>query len=112
MVHSGFMTDAGKFVSATAESVVVDTMAGAVTIAKNDIDRVVVFRSRGERVHADLLKGGIAAGLTAAALFPPPATLSRPHYIVPAASTAVNGAALGFTGYFTGRYKRIYRRKQ
>lgn len=111
MVHSGFVTDAGKFVSATSDAVVLDTRAGAVTVAKGDIDDVLVYRSHGERVHSGLLKGGIAAGLTAALLFPLSAGLAHPTYAAPAAATASNGASVGLVGYLFGRTKRIYRRK-
>src|SRR5260370_849777 len=78
MVRSGFVTDAGRFVSATADAVVVETRAGKSTIGKDEIDDVIVYRSQKDRTHRALLWGGIAAGGTAAAFFPLTARLANP----------------------------------
>jgi hypothetical protein len=112
LVRAGFVTDAGKFVSATADAVTVDTQTGRFTVRKNDVDDVLVFRSRSERVHRALLIGGVAAGATAAAFFPLFSTLAHPDYAIPAITTAGNGASFGLVGFRTGLTKRIYRRTQ
>jgi hypothetical protein len=110
LVKSGFVSDAGKFVRSTPDSVLIDTRAGQVTVAKDDIDEVLVFRSRPNRVRSGLLWGGVAAGVTAAAMFPMFAGLSSPNYVVPSTMTAANGASFGLGGYMRGKTKRIYRR--
>lgn len=109
MVRSGFVTDAGKFISAGADSVTVEMQTGQVTVRKADVDEVFVIRSHAERVHRGLLIGGIAAGATAAALFPLNATFAHPEYAFPSAMTAGNGVTFGLMGS-RNRFKRIYRR--
>jgi hypothetical protein len=109
MVRSGFVTNAGKFVRASADAVTVETQSGQVTVQKADVDDVYVFRSHAERVHKGLLFGGVAAAATAATFFPLTATLVHPSYIVPSVVTASNGVTLGLVGS-RNRVKRIYRR--
>jgi hypothetical protein len=110
LVVSGFVTDAGKFVRSTTDSLSIETRAGEVTLAKDDIDEVVVFRSRTDRIRSGLLWGGVAAAATAAVLFPMTARLSNPHYGASSAVTASNGAAIGVGRYVSSKTKRIYRR--
>lgn len=110
LVISGFVTDAGKFISSTHDSVLVDTRAGQVKVAKDDIDEIFVFRSRTERVRSGLVWGGVAAGATAAAMFPTFARFSNPNFAAPAMFTVSNGASLGVLRYQTAKMKRIYRR--
>ena len=110
LLKSGFVTDAGKFVRSTSDSVSIDTRSGQVTVAKDDIDEVFVFRSRSERARKGLLWGGVAAAATAAALFPIAANLSRPNFVAPSILTASNGASVGLGSYWGGKTKRIYRR--
>ncbi len=43
LVKSGFVTDAGTFVRSASDSVSIHTRNGQVTIAKDDIDEVIVF---------------------------------------------------------------------
>lgn len=110
MVRSGFVTDAGKFVRASADDVTVQTQTSQVTVKRSDVDEVYVFRSHAERVHRGLLFGGIAAGVSAAAFFPLFATLAHPSYVIPAVTTASDGVSFGLVGSLN-RYKRIYRRE-
>jgi hypothetical protein len=109
MVSSGFVTNAGKFVHASADEVTFQTQTVEVTVQKADVDQVYAMRSKAERVHRGLLFGGVAAGVAAAAMFPLASTIVRPNYVVPSVLTASNGASFGFTGYLS-RAKRIYRR--
>ena len=109
MVRSGFVTNAGKFVRATADAVTVETQSGQVTVQKADVDDVYVFRSHVERVHKGLLFGGVAAAATAATFFPLTATFVHPSYIAPSVFTASNGVTFGLVGS-RNRVKRIYRR--
>ena len=55
LVKSGFVTDAGTFVRSASDSVSIHTRNGQVTIAKDDIDEVIVFRSRSDRTRKGLL---------------------------------------------------------
>jgi hypothetical protein len=112
LVRTGFVVDAGKFVSATPDSVVVQTQTGPVTVAKSDVDEVLVFRSAHDRVTSGLIWGGVAAGATAAVFFPLTATMTHPNYGLAALVTASNGAVLGLGHGIFVRTKRIYRRKQ
>lgn len=109
MIRSGFVTDAGKFVGATADAVTVQTQTGQVTVQKTDVDDVYVFRSHAERVHRGLLIGGIAAGVSAAAFFPLTSTFIHPNYAVPSVLAAGDGISFGLIGS-RNRFKRIYRR--
>ncbi|HLH19427.1 MAG TPA: hypothetical protein VKX45_19550 [Bryobacteraceae bacterium] len=109
MVTSGFVTNAGKFVRASADAVTLETQTGQVTVQKADVDDVYIFRSHAERVHRALLFGGIAAGATAAALFPLAAIAAHPNYVAPSIGTAGDGLAFGLVGS-QHRIKRIYRR--
>ena len=109
-VKLGFVTDAGKFVRSTSDSVSIDTRNGQVTIAKDDIDEVIVFRSRADRTRKGLLWGGVAAGVTAAVMFPIFAGLSTPNFVAPSVLTAANGASMGLGSYRGAKTKRIYRR--
>jgi len=109
MVRSGFVTNAGKFVSASADAGTVQTQSGQATVQKVDVDDVFVFRSHAERLHRGLLFGGVAAGAAAAAFFPLTATLAHPNYIVPSVITASDGVTFGLIGS-RNRVKRIYRR--
>jgi hypothetical protein len=111
LVNSGFLSDAGKFVNATADSVIIETRNGHVTLAKDDVDEVFVFRSRNDRVRSGLLWGGVAAGVTAAVLFPMAARLSTASLTVPTSLTVSNGTSIGLARYMSGKTKRIYRRK-
>ena len=111
LVQSGFVTDAGEFVSATGTSVVVKTRTGQVTIAKDEIDDVQVLRARGDRVRAGLLWGGVMAGATAGMMFPLTARLTNPHYLPAGIMTAANGTSIGLSRYRYLKTKRIYRRK-
>jgi hypothetical protein len=110
LVKSGFVTDAGKLLRSAPDSISIDTRAGQVTVAKNDIDEVIVFRSRADRVRKGLLWGGVAAGVTAAVMFPIFARLSSPNFVAPSTLTVANGVSLGIGGYRTSQIKRIYRR--
>jgi hypothetical protein len=110
LVKSGFVTDAGRFVRSTSDSVTIDTRNGQVTVAKDDIDEVIVFRSHSDRTRKGLLWGGVAAGVTAAAMFPIFANFPSPNFVVPSTLTAANGAAVGLSSYRNGKTKRIYRR--
>ena len=112
LVQSGFVSDAGKFVSATADELVVETRAGNVTVPKADIDQVFVFRSRLDRINGGLIWGGVAAGATAGVLFPLAARMVRPSYATAATVTAINGTSIGLARFIGNRTKRIYRRKQ
>jgi hypothetical protein len=109
MVQSGFVTNAGKFVSATADAVTVQTQAGQVTVQKADVDDVYSFRSHAERVHRSLLFGGVTAGITAATLFPLASTFAHPNYAFASAFTAGNGVSVGLISSLN-RVKHIYRR--
>jgi hypothetical protein len=109
MVRSGFVTNAGKFVRASADAVTVETQSGQATVQKADVDDVYVFRSHAERVHRGLLFGGVAAGAAAAAFFPLTATLARPSYAISSVITASDGITFGLIGS-GNRVKRIYRR--
>jgi hypothetical protein len=111
LVQSGFLSDAGKFVSATTDTLVVETRAGLVTISKGDIDQVLVFRSKHERLNNGLFWGGVAAGVTAAAFFPLMASLSHSNYALAGSLTATNGTTIGLTRFVGTRVKRIYRRQ-
>lgn len=108
LVRSGFVTDAGKFVRASADAVTVQMQTGQVTVQKADVDDVYIFRSHAERVHRALLFGGIAAGASAAAFFPLFATLAHPTYVVPSVTVAGDGLTFGLIGS-ANRFKRIYR---
>jgi hypothetical protein len=88
----------------------IETRAGEVTLAKDDIDEVVVFRSRTDRIRSGLLWGGVAPAATAAALFPMTARLSTPQYGAASALTASHGTTFGVGRYVTSKTKRIYRR--
>jgi hypothetical protein len=109
MVRSGFVTNAGKFLRASANSVTVQTQTGEVTVQKADVNDVYAFRSRAERVHRSLLFGGVTAGVTAAAFFPLVSTFANPNYVFPSLMTASNGVSVGLLGS-RNRTKRIYRR--
>jgi hypothetical protein len=109
MVRSGFVTNAGKFVGASADAVTVQTQSGQVTVQKADVDDVYIFRSHAERVHRALLFGGVAAGASAAAFFPLAAALVHPSYVIPSVVTASDGVTFGLIGS-GNRVKRIYRR--
>jgi hypothetical protein len=110
MVRSGFVTNAGKFVRASADAVTVETQSGQeVTVQKAEVDDVYVFRSHAERVHKGLLFGGVAAAATAATFFPLTATFVHPSYIASSVVTATNGVTFGLVGS-RNRVKRIYRR--
>ena len=110
-VKSGFVTDAGRFVRATSDSVSIETRNGQIIIAKDDIDEVIVFRSRADRTRKGLL-WGVAAGVTAAALFPIVASFSSPNFVAPSVLTAANGASVGLGSYRGAKTKRIYRRSK
>src|SRR5262245_45051081 len=110
LVKSGFVTDAGRFLRSTSDSVSIDTRNGQVTVAKDDIDEVIVFRSRSDRARKGLLWGGVAAAATAAVMFPLFANLSNPNFVVPSTLTAANGASVGLGSYRSAKTKRIYRR--
>jgi hypothetical protein len=112
LVQSGFVSDAGKFVSATTDALVVETRTGTVTLPKGDIDQVLVFRSKRDRANAGLLWGGVAAGATAAVFFPLTARLVHPSYVAAGIVTATNGTTIGLTRYIANRTKQIYRRNQ
>jgi hypothetical protein len=111
LVNSGFLSDAGKLVSSTADSVIIETRNGHVTVARDDIDEVFVFRSRHDRMRSGLLWGGVAAGVTAAVIFPIFARLTNPSLVAPTTLTATNGVSIGLTRYMSGKTKRIYHRK-
>jgi len=110
LVKSGFVTDAGTFVRSASDSVSIHTRNGQVTIAKDDIDEVIVFRSRSDRTRKGLLWGGVAAATTAAVMFPIFANFSNPNFIVPSALTATNGSMFGIANYRSSKTKRIYQR--
>jgi hypothetical protein len=112
LVRSGFVADAGKLVRSTPDSVLIDTRTGQVTVAKDDIDEVIVFRSRSARIRRGALAGGVAAGATAAVAFPLFSTFQHSNIAAPTIMTAVNGFSLGFGGYMGGKTKRIYRRSK
>jgi hypothetical protein len=112
LVKSGFVTDAGTFVRSTSDSVSIHTRSGQVTIAKDDIDEVTVFRSRSDRTRKALLWGGVSAAATAAVMFPIFANFSNPNFIAPSTLTATNGALVGFGNYRNAKTKRIYRRSK
>jgi len=111
LVQSGFVSDAGKFVSATVDAVIVEIRTGQVTIAKNEIDRAYLFRSRNERIKAGFLWGGIAAGGTAAIMFPVVAQAANPRYTSAGIMTAAQGVAIGAGRMRAFATKRIYQRK-
>jgi hypothetical protein len=112
LVKSGFVTDAGRFIRSTSDSVSIDTRNGQITLAKDDddIDEVIVFRSRSDRTRKGLLWGGVAAAVTAAAMFPMFANFSNPNFVIPSTFTAANGASVGLGSYRSAKTKRIYRR--
>lgn len=112
LVQSGFVADAGTFVSATADTLVVETRAGKVTVPKTDIDQVLVFRSKRDRANSGLLWGGVVAGATAATFFPLTARLVHPSYITAGTMTAANGTTIGLTRFIVNRTMRIYRRNR
>jgi NhaP-type Na+/H+ and K+/H+ antiporter len=109
MVNSGFVTNAGKFVHASADAVTVQTQTVEVTVQKADVDAVYAMRSKAERVHRGLLFGGVAASAAAATFFPLTSILVHPNYVVPSVVTASNGVSFGLMGSLN-RIKRIYRR--
>lgn len=112
LVRSGFVTDAGKLVRSTPDSILIDTRTGQVTVAKNDIDEVIVFRARAARVRRGALWGGVAAGATAALTFPVFATSSHSNVATPTIMTVANGFSFGLGGYMGGKTKRLYRRSK
>ena len=111
LVRAGFVIDAGKLVRSTPDSVLIETRAGQVTVVKDDIDEVVIFRSRPDRVRRGVLWGAIAAGVTAAISFPVFANSSRPNLATPSMLTVSNGATFGLSGYMQ-KTQRIYRRSK
>jgi len=116
LVKAGFEKDAGKFVSATDDAVVVETHSGEITISKAEIDQVFVYRTRGERVKKGVLWAGVGAGVTAAVMFPAAAGLShalvQPNYALAGALTGFDAWAFGGSAYYRSSTKRIYQRKQ
>lgn len=116
LVKAGFEKDAGKFVSATGDEVIVETHSGQITVSKAEIDQVLVYRSRGERVKKGVLWAGVGAVVTAAVMFPAAAGLShalvQPNFALAGALTGFNGWAIGGGAYYQTRTKLIYQRKR
>jgi hypothetical protein len=116
LVKAGFESDAGKFVSATDDAVVVETHSGEITVSRDEIDQVFVYRSRAERAKRGVLWAGVGAGVTAAVMFPAAAGLThalvQPNYALAGALTGFNGWAIGAGTYYRSSTKRIYQRKR
>lgn len=110
LVNSGFVSDAGKLVRTTPDALSIETRTGQVTVAKDDIDEVFVFRTRPDRIRSGLLWGGIAAGVTAAVVFPVASSLTKPQYLTSALVTATNGTSIGIARIASSKVKRIYQR--
>lgn len=110
LVTSGFTTEVGRFVSATADAMVFDSPAGQMTMAKKEIDAVYVPGNGKLQVKKALLTGGLAAAGIASFMFPMAARVSNPNYVLPSITTATTGVSFGMIGIRPAPAKRIYRR--
>lgn len=115
LVSSGFQRDAGKFVSATPDAVVLTVRAGDITIPRAEIDSVMIPKTKAQRRKAGIIGATILAGATASILFPAASGLisaSRPPgYGLAGLGTGLMGLNGFATGYFRVQTKTIYRGK-